>query len=119
MARSGESIVSCLTQHARPRRLAPNRAFDPYRLSASPIATFSRNARLRGRAAYSCRGFLAHDDADHIRDVLGPELLHDAGTMNLDRARADPQLAARFLVGRPRHELRQHLGFARRQWLTA
>ena len=45
--RSGGSIVSFLTsaQHLRSQRRAPNRAFDPYRLSASPIATFSRNAR--------------------------------------------------------------------------
>jgi hypothetical protein len=58
---------------------------------------------------------LPQHDPDEVAGVLGPELFHDAGAMHFDRARADPELAAGFLVGRARRDLREHLAFARGQ----
>ena len=38
--------------------------------------------------------------------------------MILDRARADPEMPSRFLVGRAGGELFQHLAFAPREWFA-
>src|ERR1700712_5806206 len=56
-----------------------------------------------------------HHDPNQIGGVTRAKLLHDIGAMILDGARADPEMASRFLVGCTRGELLQHLALASRQ----
>jgi hypothetical protein len=56
---------------------------------------------------------LREHDAHEIGGVPGAELFHDAGAMNLDGARTDPELAAGFLVRRPVGDQFEHLVFPR------
>src|ERR1700675_207177 len=60
-----------------------------------------------------------HHDPDEIGGIPRPQLFHDVGAVILDRARADPELASRFLVGSAGGELLQHLTLAPRQRLTS
>src|ERR1700752_5196348 len=60
-----------------------------------------------------------HHDADEIRGVARPELLHDVGAMVLDGARADAEMAAGFLVGSAPGELFEYFALAPRQRFAA
>jgi hypothetical protein len=58
----------------------------------------------------------AQHDAHEIGGILGAELIHDARPMHLDRARADAEFEARFLVGSALRDPPQHIvGKAARQ----
>ena len=59
------------------------------------------------------------DDADEVGRVACAELLHDAGAVDLDRARADAKLASGFLVGGAERDALQNLAFTRRELLLA
>ena len=56
-----------------------------------------------------------HHDPDQIGGVPRAEFLHDVGAVILDRARTDPEMPSRFLVGSARGELLEHLAFAPRE----
>src|SRR6185436_12549842 len=56
-----------------------------------------------------------HHDPDQVGGVPRAEFLHDVGAVILDRARADPKMPSRFLVGSTRSELLKHLAFAPRE----
>ena len=56
---------------------------------------------------------IGEDDAHQIGGVAGAKLLHDAGAMHLDGARADTERAPGFLVGSPMGDLGQHVLLAR------
>ena len=53
--------------------------------------------------------------AHELRQAARPHLLHDPGAMDLDRARADPELAGDRLVGAPDQQLLEDLALARGQ----
>src|SRR3977135_215339 len=100
---------------------------DPYRASpgiapdAGPGRTFCEPAFFRPASSVPDRNSVAlgsHHDADEIGGIARAELLHDVGTVIFDGARADPEVASGFLVGRARRELLQHLAFAPRQGFT-
>ena len=73
------------------------------------ISRYGRHIRLQRLT----RG--GHHDPDQIGGVPRAELLHDVGAVILDRARADPEMPSRFLVGSAGGELLEHLAFAPRQ----
>src|SRR5689334_24223550 len=99
----------------RRRRAVPTRSHVPTHLTLRVRTAWhaaSQPARV-GRVA--TRRFAhptdasAHDDAHQVGRILGAELLHDAGAVYLDGARADPEVAAGLLVGCAAGNLRQHL----------
>src|SRR4051812_15100764 len=56
-----------------------------------------------------------HHDPDQVGGIACAELLHDIGAVVLDGPRADPEMPARFLVGRASGELLEHFAFAARE----
>ena len=62
---------------------------------------------------------LAQHDPHQIGGVLGAELVHDAGAVHLDGARADAERAAGLLVGSAGDDAGQHLALARREQFRA
>ena len=69
---------------------------------------------LRGCGGLVPRPLPQHDP-HQVGGILGAELVHDAGAMHLDGARADAERAAGLLVGGPGDDPGQHLALARGQ----
>ena len=72
-----------------------------------------------GTPSAGSRRALVHHDAHEIDGVLGAKLAHDTATMDLDRARAYPQISGGFLVGGRSGDLCQYLALATRQLMVA
>jgi hypothetical protein len=70
---------------------------------------------MRGRRVASLRSGLADCYSNQIGRILGPELLHDMGTVNFEGARADSQLIAAPLVRRSAGDKRENLSLPWRQ----
>ena len=90
---------------ARPRSPASRRraairfSLESGEAIAAINAAPARAVKCRGAEISSREPSFGQHDAHQIGGVLGAELVHDAGAMHLDGARADPELAAGLLVG--------------------
>jgi len=81
-------------------------------INAAPVRDRQTLKKLVPRA-------LTQHDPHQIRGVLGAELIHDAGAVDLDRAWADTEMAASLLVGGTVDDLVKHFALARSEQFSA
>src|SRR5688500_7554369 len=69
----------------------------------------------RRRCSHALAEFRLHGEPHGLREAADPEPRHHPRPVDLDRARAQPELPGDVLVRLPRHQQVQHLALARRE----
>src|ERR1700761_1931703 len=65
------------------------------------------------------RAILDQHDSHQIGGIFGTELFHDASAVHFDRARADAESAAGFLIGSTPRDTVKNIPFPRREPFAA